>query len=202
MDLDITCPHCGRIDLIQSVPALHADGVSTSYGTSQYSGLGVASTGLVPVVGTATVEHTHTTALARSLAREPSQLPSGRLTVAGLLLLLPALILLAPAIAAIVTTDPQVRTVGTWIGALFMVVAVAIPGLIVMGAVIRRDLRNARIRRGRPHAHAVWQAGFYCHRCGVAYWPYSPAPGIPARQPFAPPQFRWFVWNAGGYNNA
>ncbi|MET8779099.1 hypothetical protein ABZV58_29200 [Nocardia sp. NPDC004654] len=202
MDLDITCPRCGRIDFVQSVPALHADGVSTSYGISQYSGLGVATTGLVPVIGTATVERTLTTALARSLAREPSQLPSGRLTVVGLLLLLPALILLAPAIAAIVTTDPQVRTVGTWIGALFMVVVVAIPGLIVMGAVIRRDLRNARIRRGRPNAHAVWQAGFYCHRCGVAYWPYSPAPGIPARQPFAPPQFRWFVWTAGGYNNA
>ncbi|WP_435591849.1 hypothetical protein [Nocardia sp. bgisy118] len=201
MDIDISCPNCGQIDFVQSVPALHAGGVSTSYGTNLYSGIGVSSAGLVPVIGTATVERTHTTALARSLAREPSQQPSGRLTVVGLLLLLPALILLAPAIGAIVMTHPQARTLGTWIGALFMVVVVAIPGSLVMGAVIARDLHNAKIRRGRPRAHTVWQAGFYCHRCGVAYWPHSPAPNVPARQPFTPPQFRWFVWNAGGYNN-
>ncbi|MCP2299858.1 hypothetical protein APR11_006317 [Nocardia amikacinitolerans] len=200
MDLDITCPRCGRIDFVQSVPALHADGVSTTYDTGQYSGLGVTTAGLVPVVGTATIEHTHSTVLARSLASEPRQIPSGRLTVVGLLLLVPALLVLAPVIASIMATDPEVRTWGIWIGALSIPVVFAIPGVIVMGAVIRRDLRNAKIRRGRPNAHAVWQAGFYCHRCGVAYWPYSPAPGIPARQPFAPPQFRWFVWNAGGYN--
>ncbi|MBF6260008.1 hypothetical protein IU468_27430 [Nocardia farcinica] len=64
MDLDIACPRCGQIDFTQSVPALHADGVSTVYGTSQYTGVGVTTTGFVPVVGTATVEHTHTTALA------------------------------------------------------------------------------------------------------------------------------------------
>ncbi|MGV9823448.1 hypothetical protein [Nocardia xishanensis] len=101
-----------------------------------------------------------------------------------------------------VIDDPQVSRWTAAVVAICFVGVLATPGLIVMGAVIRRDLRNARIRRGRPRAPAVWQAGFYCHRCGVAYWPYSPAPGIPARQPFAPPQFRWFVWTAGGYNNA
>ncbi|MFF0532811.1 hypothetical protein ACFYT3_31110 [Nocardia amikacinitolerans] len=45
MDLDITCPRCGQIDFVQSVPALHADGVSTSYGSSQYTGVGVTPEG-------------------------------------------------------------------------------------------------------------------------------------------------------------
>ncbi|MGV9823447.1 hypothetical protein [Nocardia xishanensis] len=58
MDLDITCPPCGQIDFVQSVPALHAGGVSTSYGTSRYTGIPVATTGFVPVIGTSTVEHT------------------------------------------------------------------------------------------------------------------------------------------------
>ncbi|MFI2478459.1 hypothetical protein [Nocardia xishanensis] len=64
MDLDITCPHGGQIDFVQSVPALHADGVSTSYGTSRYTGIAVTTTGFVPVIGISTVEHTHTTELA------------------------------------------------------------------------------------------------------------------------------------------
>ncbi|MEU2258473.1 hypothetical protein ABZ540_35505 [Nocardia xishanensis] len=200
MDLDITCPHCGQIDFVQSVPALHADGVSTSYGTSQYTGVGVTTRGFVPVIGTSTVEHIHTTELARSLARGPAEQPSGRLTVIGLLLLIPALLALFPAVGSVMVDDAAASRWTAVVVAICFVGVFAAPGLIVMGAVIRRDLRNAKIRRGRPHAHAVWQAGFYCHRCGVAYWPYSPAPGIPPRQPFAPPQFRWFVWSAGGYN--
>lgn len=69
MDIDISCPACGRMDWVQSVPAVHSDGVSTNSGTNLYSGVGIVATGLVPVFGSATVERTHTTALARSLAR-------------------------------------------------------------------------------------------------------------------------------------
>lgn len=62
--MDFTCPHCHRLDFVQNVPALHADGVSTSHGTDLYSGVGLTSIGLVPVFGTATVERIHTTELA------------------------------------------------------------------------------------------------------------------------------------------
>jgi hypothetical protein len=54
MDIDITCPHCNRLDLAQSVPAVHAEGVSTNSGPTPTPVWGVASTGLVPVIGTAT----------------------------------------------------------------------------------------------------------------------------------------------------
>ncbi|MGY5311767.1 hypothetical protein [Nocardia gipuzkoensis] len=202
MDIDLTCPHCNQLDLVQSVPALHADGVSTSSGTNVYSGMGVASTGLVPVFGTATVERTHTTALARSLSREPARTPAGRLTFFALVLLLPATCWIGPAIVSIADPAPGVSH---WAAALSLVVFLGMlsaPGAVLLTVAVCRIRRNGRVVRGRRNAHEVWQAGFYCHRCGVAFWPYSPAPGIPSRQAFAPQQFRWFVWNAGGYANA
>lgn len=202
MDIDLTCPHCNQLDWVQSVPALHADGVSTSSGTNSYSGVGVASTGLVPVFGTATVERTHTTALAASLSREPARTPAGRLTFIALVLLLPAMCWAGSSIVSIVDPAPGESR---WIAALAMVVffaMLAAPGAVPFTIAVCRIRRNGRVVRGRRHADAVWRAGFYCHRCGFAFWPYSPAPGIPSRQALAPQQFRWFVWNAGGYANA
>lgn len=202
MDIDLTCPHCQRLDFVQSVPAVHFDGVSTSSGTDFYSGVGVASTGLVPVFGTATVERTHTTALARSLAREPAQRPVARLTLLALLLLLPAFFVVVIGIASVATSDdPEATNVVELAGAAVFVGGIAAPGLLVLGIAVFRGLRNARIARGRRTAHAVWQAAFYCHRCGLAFWPFSPAPGIPARQVFTPQHFRSVVWHAGGYAN-
>ncbi|WP_433621037.1 hypothetical protein [Nocardia sp. CA-120079] len=202
MDIDISCPACGRMDLIQSVPAVHSDGVSTSSGMDLYSGVGIAANGLVPVFGSATVERTHTTALARSLAREPNQRPVARITVLGLLLLLPALLVVVMSIASAATSNnPEATHVGFLAGAALFVGGIAAPGLFVLGVAALRGRRNGRISRGRRNAHSVWQSAFYCHRCGSAFWPFSPAPGVPARQAFAPQHFRWFVWNAGGYAN-
>lgn len=202
MDVDIKCPHCCQLDLVQSVPAVRADGVSTSSGAHLYSGVGVGSTGLVPVFGTATVEHTHTTALARSLAPEPTRRPVRRLTIIGLFLLLPALFAVVIAIDSVARSlDPRPTSLGVLVGEATFIGGVALPGLLVLGVVVFRGLRNRRISRGCGLARSVWQRAFYCHRCGVAFWPLSPAPGIPARQAFTPHHFRWFVWNAGGYAN-
>ncbi|WP_406278960.1 hypothetical protein OH799_11130 [Nocardia sp. NBC_00881] len=201
MDIDLTCPHCNQLDLVQSVPALHADGVSTSSETNVYSGVGVASTGLVPVFGTATVERYHTTALARSLAREPARTPAGRLTFFALVLLLPAMCWIVPAIVSIADPAPGVSR---WVAALSVVVffgMLAAPGAVLLTVAVCRIRGNGRVARGRRNAHEVWQAGFYCHRCGLAFWPVPPAPGVPARQAFTPQHFRSFVWNAGGYAN-
>lgn len=202
MDIDLTCPHCNQLDWVQSVPTLHADGVSTSAGTNSYSGVGVSSTGLVPVFGTATVERTHTTALAASLSRQPARTPAGLLTFVALVLLVPAISWVGAALVSIIDPDPGKSR---WIAALAMVVFFAMwaaPGAVPLTIAVCRIRRNRRVVRGRRKAHAVWQAGFYCYRCGFAFWPYSPAPGIPSRQALAPQHFRWHVWNAGGYANA
>jgi hypothetical protein len=202
MDVDLTCPHCHQLDFVQSVPAVHADGMSTSSGTNVYSGVGIASTGLVPVFGTATVDCTHTTALAHSLAREPARTPAGWLTFFALVLLVPAMSYLAPAIYGIAHPVPGLSHVVAALATVVFFGALAAPGAVLLTVAVCRIHRNGRIVRGRGSAHAVWQAGFYCHRCGVVFWPHSPASGVPARQAFAPQHFRWFVWNAGGYANA
>ncbi len=202
MNVDLRCPHCHQLDWVQSVPALHADGVSTSFGTSVYSGVGLAPTGLMPVFGTATVDRTHTTALAHSLAREPARTPAGWMTFAALILLVPALSGIVPAIAGIAHPVPGVSHGIAALATVMFLGGLAAPGAVMLTVAVCRIRRNGRIVRGRSTAHAVWQAGFYCHRCGVAFWPHSPASGVPARQAFAPQQFRWLVWNAGGYANA
>jgi hypothetical protein len=199
MDIDITCPGCGQLDCVQSVPALRAGGISTSVGTGSYSGFGVSSAGFIPVVGAMTVDRTHTTALAASFALAPPTRPTSRLTRVGWLLMIPAFLALAPAIASIVMENPGVPLWATVLVALCFVGALATPGLLTLSAANGRRRINTRIARGRPSARAVWQAGFYCHRCGTAFWPYSPTPAIPGRQSFLPHQFRWQVWNAGGY---
>ncbi|MGW5455815.1 hypothetical protein [Nocardia sp. NPDC003979] len=198
MTIDISCPGCGQLDCVQSVPALSANGTSTSVGAGSYSGFGVSSTGFVPVIGTMIVDRRHTTALAASFALSPPLRPTGRLTRTGWLLMIPAFLALAPAIGSVVMDNPS----PIWakvVAALCFVGALATPGLLTLSAAKGRRRINTLIKRGRPSARAVWQAGFYCHRCGTAFWPYSPTPAIPGRQPFLPHQFRWQVWNAGGY---
>jgi hypothetical protein len=121
---------------------------------------------------------THTTTLARSLAREPARTTAGRLTSFGLVLLLPAMCWIVPAIISIAEPYPGVSR---WVAALSTViffVVLTTPGGLLLSVAVRRIRRNGRVVRGRRHADAVWQAGFYCHRCGVAFWPFSPAPGI------------------------
>lgn len=67
--------------------------------------------------------------------------------------------------------------------------------------VIGRNRFNSRVIRGRNAAYPVWSSGLYCHPCGLAFWPVSPAPNVPAQQALLPEHFRWHVWNAGGYVN-
>ncbi|MBF6100457.1 hypothetical protein IU510_20575 [Nocardia cyriacigeorgica] len=199
IDVDLSCPHCHQIDLVQSVPAVYTDGISSSFGTGTYSGVGVASTGLVPVIGTASIDRTHVTMLARSLAPEPAQESATRLTIVGLLLLIPAFCIAIPMAISTAMGDPAM-SLATWVVCLlFFIGPAAAPGLVTIGVAVGRARANKRIVRGRPKAHAVWQAGVYCHRCGLVFWPVSPAADIPPRQPFRPKQFRSLVWKVGGF---
>ncbi|WP_378741479.1 hypothetical protein [Nocardia brasiliensis] len=198
MDTDISCPLCHRIDAVQNVKALHADGISTSYSSDLSTGFAVTSAGLVPVLGASAGERTHTTALARSMAPEPLLRPTGRLVLCGILLLLPALAALGP-MAWYVFHPEDVGVLMALFVAVTVVTGLAAPSVLMLGIAYGRSRYNSRIWRGRAAAHAVWSAGYYCHRCGVAYWPRSPSSGIPARKAFAPQHFRQHVWNVGGY---
>ncbi|AFU02785.1 hypothetical protein [Nocardia brasiliensis] len=200
MDIDISCPHCLRIDAIQNVEALRAEGISTSYSTANYTGVGVSTTGLLPVIGTADIQRTHVTALAKRLAFAPAQQSAARLVSVGLLLVSPAFVMLI--LAALAASEPRESgLVITIIQTLMALVFMATPGAVVLALAAQRIRRNNRIARGRPAAYAVWRCAFYCFRCNVVYWPSAPAAGLPTRQALSLDHFRWYVWNTGGYLN-
>ncbi|WP_429422016.1 hypothetical protein [Nocardia sp. GAS34] len=204
MDYDISCPSCGRADWVQSIPALRSSGVSTLSGTDYHAGVGISSAGLVPVVGTTTIERTQTTALAQAIAYAPREVSPTRPLLLGCLLTVPALGVLYPTIDNIVT-HPSLDNITpiTWIiNAAFSIAIQLVATAPAIGAFAfsaARTRRNRLIWRGRAAASAIWQTGYYCHRCGSCYFPVSPASHIPARQPMSTRQFRWIVWNAGGY---
>jgi hypothetical protein len=201
MDTDITCPHCHGLDLVQSVPALHADGVSTTYSSANHTGVGITTRGFVPVIGTSDIERTQTSALVQALPLAPREQPLGRLVGWGSLLSIPAVLTLIVAGAYIRTLSGS-EAWSTAVAAIVMVGLFSLPGSIPLLFAALRARDNAKIRRGRPAAWAVWSSAWYCHRCGLAFWPVSPSPAIPARQGFAPGQFQWFVWRAGRYARA
>ncbi|WP_406238513.1 hypothetical protein [Nocardia sp. NBC_01009] len=199
MDTDISCPTCGRIDCVQSVPAIRATGVQSVSGSDSYNGIGITSSGFVPVFGTTTIERTHTSMLAQALAPEPAQRSSERLLGCGALMLIPLLAGLLLTFAAFHSPDPGGDLPSAIVVLTFMLLALATPTTLAWTAAAKRERRSSRIARGRPMAYTVWRAGQYCHRCGVCFWPYPPAADVPARQSLSPNQFRWIVWNTGGY---
>ncbi|MEV5835584.1 hypothetical protein [Nocardia sp. NPDC052112] len=201
MDIDISCPACGRMDWVQSVPAIRATGVQTITGTDYYSGVGLASSGFIPVIGSATIERTQTSSLARTLPLTPLQRTSGRPVMWGLIMAIPFLIAVAPLTISVLRPQPDVGWGWTLVGALFFLGAFATPSAIAFAIAVHRIRLNNRISRGLPTARAVWSAGKYCHGCGLCFWPYSPAPNVPARKAMPPNNFTWVVWNVGGYAN-
>lgn len=200
MNIDISCPTCGQTDWVQSVPAIRATGVHSVSGTGSYNGIGIAPSGFLPVFGTATIEHTHTSTLAAALAPEPARRPSGRLLGFGLVMLVPFFACLLIVFAAAREPQaPEEDLASLLVVSTFLLVILAAPTALMWTAAIRRERRSSRIARGRPAAYAVWQAGKYCHRCGVCFWPHSSQRDDRAPRVLSPHQFRLEVWNAGGY---
>ncbi|MFI7002502.1 hypothetical protein [Nocardia sp. NPDC050175] len=205
MTIDISCPGCHLPDQVQSMRAIQATGVRSVERTARHSAIGFTAYGAVPVFGAATSYETHTSALAAFTAPEPTLRPTGCLVAIALALLL-LVVPVLPGVFLITNAeleDPTNSTgdkIGTVLFAVFILFCAAIPALIALFVVALRTRYNDRIHRGRPAARALWDGGFYCHRCGGVYWPYPP-PGsdVPARQLIAPREFQHMVWRAGRY---
>lgn len=202
MNFDLSCPQCERIDLAQSVPAAMSEGTHSGYSTGVHTGVGIGPGGLFPVSGTSTREYSHSSALARSLAWQPILPSAGRLSVLGVILCVFVLFVYTMCFASLRIHPPQgnpVQVTGFLIGLFIVPVALSVPVAAILVAAFKRSSRNGKVQAGRNRARGVWSHGYYCHRCGVAYWPYPTEPGIPYRVALAPSQFRWHVWNTGGY---
>lgn len=205
MHHDTSCPSCGRLDWVQSIPALRSTGASTVSATDYYSGVGFSSSGLIPVMGTALTERTQVTELVAATRYEPPQVSAVRPLILGLVMAIPAVVVFAAIVSNILTPPAgehpnAVVATATIVVKLAFALAVASPAAVAFGFVRSRVRRNSLILRGRPAAYALWSAALYCHRCGFCYWPSTATdPRVPTRQPLSTAQFRWAVWNAGGY---
>ncbi|MGW6729630.1 hypothetical protein ACWF9G_27330 [Nocardia sp. NPDC055029] len=202
MSLDLSCPHCDRTDWVQSVPAAVSEGTHSGYSTGVHTGVGIGQGGLVPVIGTSSREVSHSSALARSLALAPVLPTPGRLTAFAILLMLPTAMFFAAAALGFHTDPPEgnpVRVLASLAGMFAIPIVWSIPVVALLAAAVKRARRNGRVASGRARAHSVWQGAYYCHRCGLAFWPQSMHPGIPSRVGVPPGEFRWYVWNVGGY---
>lgn len=202
MNLDLSCPHCGHADWVQSVPAAMSEGTDSGYSTGVHTGFAIAPSGLVPVIGATTREFGHSSALARSLTWQPVLPSAGPLSVFGSVLLLFVMLVYALASAAVVEgglpRDP-IRMMASLLGYYIFPIMLSVPVLAILSVAFQRARRNGKVQSGRGRARQVWSHGYYCHRCGVAFWPYPTAPGVPCRVALSPAQFRWHVWNSGGY---
>ncbi|WP_280338328.1 hypothetical protein [Nocardia neocaledoniensis] len=179
-----------------------SDGTHGGYSTGAYAGVGIASGGLFPVAGTSTHEYSHSSALARSLAWQPILPSASRLFAVGLGLGLFVLLLYTMCYASLQKEPLRgdvVEVTGTLIGLLIVPVGLSVPVVAILIAAVKRSNRSGKVLAGRNRARGVWSHAYYCHRCGVVYWPYPTEPGVPHRVPLAPAQFRWHVWNTGGY---
>ncbi|MFE3060516.1 hypothetical protein [Nocardia sp. NPDC059239] len=201
MGIDITCPTCGHADQVQRVPAIRATGTTTVYGQDYHSAVAVSSVGLIPVIGSTATDRTYSTRLSNSLAVAPLTRSSGKLVLFGLILAIPALFGILFAI--INSSDPELTSSLPWflVANFLFIGALATPSLVLFWIASHRTRRNTRISKGISASKHIWSAGYYCHRCGYCYWPYSITPGIPARQSITPENYRRIVWSAGGYAN-
>ncbi|WP_157225166.1 hypothetical protein [Nocardia thailandica] len=198
MDVDLTCPSCRHVDQVQSVPAICSGGSSTGTVYSTHTGVGFTGNSIIPVLTNSATTHTRTTALARSLARDPGLLSTGRRTFWAIVLLIPAALVTVIAALDLGEDGPE-PIIGRVIAAVFFVGALSVPSMIIILSISVTRRRNRTVRAGVAAADRLWRSAFYCHRCGSVFWPTPPSPTVAARVSVSPANFRWTVWSAGGY---
>ncbi|MBY8856625.1 hypothetical protein K7711_09075 [Nocardia sp. CA2R105] len=203
---DIACPSCRRTDWVQSLPSIRSTGVSKVSSSETFTAVGFSSNGFVPIIGTSRTEENRTTELTEATAYAPPQIATTCPLVLGLLLTIPAAIVLIGGISDLIThpgvQNPTITTtLGETIVRMIFVLMAAIPAAVAFLIAAIRIRRNGLITHGCSAAYEVWRTGFYCHRCETCYFPITSNERIPARQPLSTAQFRRIVWSAGGYAN-
>lgn len=208
MKNDSSCPNCGHIDCVQSMPAIASTGVSTVRGSGTYAGVGISTSGaIIPVLGGGSSTGIQTTALAAATRPVPPSRSLAGPAAWGVLPLIPVLLIVIGVVAIVVdnstSTDQPGRPIdGVILLGVFATLPFVVLSLIAFLILVDRARANARIARGLPAATALWSAAFYCHRCGLCFWPNPPADGIAAKQPLSPQQFQQVIWTAGRYHGS
>ncbi len=202
VNLDLTCPRCDRVDWVQGVPVAMSEGTHSGYSTGTHSGVGIGAGGLVSVIGTSTQEFNRVSDVARALAWRPTLPARGRHPVLVAVLSFFFIATFAAACLTLAVDPPQggpLHFVASMVGIFFIPTVLGLPLLLLTVGAFKRVRRQAKIHAGSNRAFGVWQHAFFCHRCGMAFWPSPTVPEIPHRTALTLEQFRTYVWTAGGY---
>ena len=195
----LACPHCHLVERVQHVPAVYRNGLGSYHGSSSAVGLG----GGHVAYGYAVHSGATINGIASALSPAPVPRKAGWLLGASLFFIPPFVLMVWIALnmtrhgspSAVTAAQKGGYAFGTWLMPLFFLLPVA----LFLGAFLRRVRRNSRVLRGQPAAIAVWNQGWYCDRCGGAFFPVgTPAP-VPTGQLLHLGAFRHVVWSAGGY---
>lgn len=199
LQVPLACPHCRQIERVQHVPAVYRNGLGSYHGSS--SAVGFA--GGHVAYGAAVYGGVTVSGIASALSPAPAPRKAGWLLGAGLFFIAPLALMVWISLNMTRHGDPAAVTAaqkggyafGTWLLPLFFLLPVA----LFLGVFVRRVRHNSLVFRGQPAAIAVWNHGWYCDRCGGAFFPVgTPAP-VPTGQLLHLEAFRHVVWSAGGY---
>jgi hypothetical protein len=184
------CPSCGHLDRVQHVPAVYYGG------HSYYRGQGpmvAVPAGDGVIYTSSQVSGVTVSGAARALDPFPPRRRNGGLVAALVLLALVGSCLLLLPFSAV--DDPPPGGTGAQVLAIGLI---SLPSVCVFGAVgtliwlyVRRVRESRRRRAGIPAAQALWERGWFCHRCGGVY--------LAQGQLMTPARFRELVGQAGGY---
>ncbi|MFE0020668.1 hypothetical protein [Amycolatopsis sp. NPDC059021] len=196
--MTVACPGCTQVDQVQHVPAAYDAGHSTYQGTGPLIGM-PAGDGQV-IYSRSVHRGVAVTATARALDPFPVTRGGGCFLSVALVLLLPAIGLVfavrslfdGPAASA-------ADRVGQWfVAIMFPAGAFALVALFAW-LFVRRVRHNARMRRGIPAARAVWQAAWFCHRCGGVFFPHGTPFEVPCGHLLSTAAFRGIIARSGRY---
>ncbi|MGA6167710.1 hypothetical protein [Amycolatopsis magusensis] len=180
----LACPQCREVDQVQHVPAVHHGG------RLSYRGVGPAMTG---DTGYATPYHgVATSAVSAALdPNPPLRSTSGQLVLGILSTIFSGFALIIA--LSLTLTDAHISLIGlfwTWIWPALGI------GMAVLGFLqySHRGRANAEMRLGSQRVLDVWSRAWFCHRCGVVFFPEN-AQVIPL------PAVRAYLWQIGDYRS-
>jgi hypothetical protein len=190
-------PQCATIAMVRRVSALVWEGHSqlSMHGTH----VGVVGLGLWPAVGVSTHRGTQVSSLAQVLSPPPFP-PSRRAWWVWITVLA---VYCASWVAIGVwawntpSRPPDVSTVDVLTG-VGMCVAPALATIVLLAVLLtRRRRKDRQWRKAMPAMAEVWQAAWFCGRCGGAFLDAPTVPPDLSRRLVPPPNFRDMVFLAG-----
>lgn len=178
-------------DQMQRVQAVYDHGIAS------YSGggptFGFTSTGSL-AYGQTFQSGSVISSTAHLLSPLPTPRRVGCLTTSGVLLVVLGIFLGAAFFGAILPSENQPESFKVFFA--FATGFWVIIGLMLLVSASKIIGGNARVSKQLPLVLSVWRCGWFCHRCGGAFYPYGTPYTVPCGVLLHPAAFCDAAWNA------